>query len=86
MQLKQNSDSFTEQVDSSNIAWSHRARAWVKHSQAEKQSLSELPSVLPGFWRHSLVVFQLNIYQASHWSLWKAPENAMRSYVWTFSA
>lgn len=36
MQLKLNSGSFTEQADSSNIAWSHCARAWVKRSQAQK--------------------------------------------------
>ena len=37
MQLKLNSGSFTEQVDCSNIAWSHCARAWVKYSQADKK-------------------------------------------------
>lgn len=86
MQLKPNSGSFTEQADSSNIAWACCARAWVKYSQAEKKSFAELSSVIPGFWRHSVVFFQLNIYQASHWSLWKAHEKAIQSYVWRFSA
>lgn len=37
MDLKLNSGSLTEQDDSSNIAWSHCARAWVQYSQAEKK-------------------------------------------------
>lgn len=87
MQLKLNLCSFTEQVDSSNAAWSHCARAWVMQSQTEKKKvLAEFSSVLPGFWRHSKVVFQLNIYQPSHWWRWKAPESETQSYVWRFLA
>lgn len=75
MQLKLNSCSFTGQVDSSNIAWSHFARAWVKYGQIEKKrkkkALAEFSSVLSGFWRYSMVVFQLNIYQPSHCWRWK---------------
>lgn len=53
MQLKLNSCSFTEQVDSSNIAWSHFARPWVKYGQTEKKkrrALAEFSSVLSAFW------------------------------------